>query len=287
MKHLRLLVAATLALLPTLAFADPVSAVVSIGSMAASWGGASGLVGAVTAGAGVTGSMVAAGMSFAGATLSLVGNATKNKKLMDLGNIAAVAGAAGSLALGATAPSSAEVAKETAKKAAQAASPASEAAAAVTAEAVGNAAPAVAEAADAVQAANSAASAPMSHEAWRASELRSSGLVNRAAAPSSSPILDAIKNASTKTSAFLRENKELVKIGSEAIKGALSKEQSPASATAAADAARREAYNAGIINSQGGFPLRIDPNVQVTQVSVASPNRYVPLRGLVNSYTGA
>lgn len=71
---------------------DPVTAIVAIGSMAASAGGAAALVaGTVTFGT------VAAGLAFAGGALTLIGSVTGNKNLTKIGTIASVVGGVGGL----------------------------------------------------------------------------------------------------------------------------------------------------------------------------------------------
>ena len=66
---------------------DPVSAIIAVGSMTATYA-------AATTFAAMT---LAQGLIFAGAALNLVGNVTGNKKLMVLGAVVGLAGAAGSL----------------------------------------------------------------------------------------------------------------------------------------------------------------------------------------------
>ena len=70
---------------------DPISAAISIASMAGSYA-AAGTFAAMT---------VMQGITFAGAALSLVGNVTGNKSLMKLGMVAGIAGGIGALAEGA------------------------------------------------------------------------------------------------------------------------------------------------------------------------------------------
>jgi len=68
---------------------DPVSAIIAIGSMGATYAAAGYTFAAMT---------VLQGITFAGAALSLVGNITGNKTLMKIGMVAGIAGGIGSLA---------------------------------------------------------------------------------------------------------------------------------------------------------------------------------------------
>lgn len=80
---LKILIGILILLLPSVASADPISAVISIGGMMSATAGTLTLM---------------KGITFVGSALSLAGNVTGNKKLMKIGNIAALAGGVGSWA---------------------------------------------------------------------------------------------------------------------------------------------------------------------------------------------
>lgn len=80
---LKILIGLLAIMLPSAAFADPVSAVLSIGGMMSATAGTMTLM---------------KGITFVGSALSLAGNVTGNKKLMKIGNIATLAGGVGSWA---------------------------------------------------------------------------------------------------------------------------------------------------------------------------------------------
>jgi hypothetical protein len=80
---LKILIGILILLLPSVASADPISAVISIGGMMSATAGTMTLM---------------KGITFVGSALSLAGNVTGNKKLMKIGNIAALAGGVGSWA---------------------------------------------------------------------------------------------------------------------------------------------------------------------------------------------
>jgi hypothetical protein len=85
---MKLLTALVLLCFPALAFADPISAVISISTMA---GIAKGGMAALT---------LAKGIAFAGSAINLVGNVTKNKKLAKIGAITGLVGGVGMVAEG-------------------------------------------------------------------------------------------------------------------------------------------------------------------------------------------
>lgn len=128
---------------------------------------------------------------------------------------------------------------------------------------------------------NSAATAPSSAQMPNASILGS-----QAVQPAASPVADALATASKHVGSFLKDNKELVKLGGGLIEGAMGRNAADSRQQAEFDYLnqRRADYNAGVQGS--AIPFRIQGGQNVTNVPVQDPMRFIPQRGLVNNNAG-
>jgi hypothetical protein len=98
-----------------------------------------------------------------------------------------------------------------------------------------------------------------------------------APAGSSQSIMDSIRTASESVGSFVKQNKELVKLGSGAVDGYMkSRDKRDALSEARADEGRRrEQYNNSILNSRIGFS--VNPGQNVNAVAPTDPTkRFVP-----------
>ena len=273
---MKLLFALFLLLFAGAASAEPISA---------------GLIALGTAAGAGAGAALMTGLMVAGTAISVVGTVTGSKKLSRFGALVSLAGGIGAGYQALTAAGT-QVAESSAATAALSQTPvAGEAAVAtgvsgsdVVARGLEEAAPGLVN-----QAAGAAAPAAVEAAAPAITNPLDARLAaGTAATPASlSPVADALATASKHVGSFLKENKELVKLGAGAIDGAM--RGRAASDLQAADWARedqrRADYNAGI-QSGSNVPFRVQPGVNVTQTPVQDPNRYIPQRGLINQNTG-
>lgn len=289
MTLIKLLVAGLLAFLANSAHADPVSAVIAVATMV----GSAGAIAATATG-------ILAGISFAGAAVSLIGNVTGNKKLMKIGAIASAGAGLASLATSAlnAGTGAANAAQETfraaeladtanvsaAADAASGASGAASTAAAETAAAdVGrNVGRNVAQNGTAASAAPAAPAAAATTEAVAPAVTETGGQVTKGTA-----FGDAAKRAGS----FIRDNKELVNLGGGLVKGAMeykSVRDKYGDARGLAEDERRwvderrKAYSDSV-RAAAAAPMPTVNDVNINQVTPQDPTkRYVPVRGLVN-----
>lgn len=287
----KFLVFLSLALLAGAAHADPISAVLSIGTMLSSG----------VAAVGIAGLTLTQGLMFAGGALGLAGAVTGNKKLRNLGGVLGLAGGLSELAKG-LASSGAAAAGEAgsgagAQQLAQTATtPAEQVAAEVSGQAgseVVKAAGDVATAdADAINAALSQSgnapaqaatqAATPASESFRASANYGPGMVQ---APASGGLATAAKNVGS----FIKDNKELVQLGAGLIGGAMKStgDEDLLNRRAELEQEAQGRYSASVtgIRQPGQF---IRPGVDVTaNRPIQNPIRYVPKRGLIQSARGA
>lgn len=245
------------------------------------------------AGAGASAALVT-GMMIAGTAISVVGTVTGSKKLTRFGQLLGLAGGVGaaysaltSAATGvATQGAAAAAATETAGAGAAAES-FGVASGQATARGLEQAAPGMIDAAAGAAPAAAEASTPALRGVDAAMADAGAGATNTAAA-ASSPVSEALSQASKHVGSFLKDNKELVKLGSDMIGGMVnraSQEDAFAARIAREDQLRAD-YNAGI-QSGSSIPFRVNPGVKVTQVPTQDPNRFVPQRGLINQTSGS
>lgn len=285
MTLIKLLVAGLLAFLANSAHADPVSAVIAVATMV---GSASAIAATATG--------ILAGISFAGAAVSLIGNVSGNKKLMKIGAIASAGAGLASLATSAlnAGTGAANAAQETFRAAeladtanvsaaADAASGASGAASTAAAEtAAADAGRNVAQNGTAASAAPAAPAAAATTEAVAPAVAETGGQVTKGTA-----FGDAAKRAGS----FIRDNKELVNLGGGLVKGAMeykSVRDKYGDARGLAEDERRwvderrKAYSDSV-RAAAAAPMPTVNDVNINQVTPQDPTkRYVPVRGLVN-----
>jgi hypothetical protein len=283
MKKLLLLLA--LFLVPGLASAEPVSAIMAIATIMGGAGGA-----------------MATGLALAGSAISLVGAITGNKKLKKVGSVVSLVTSAGSALSNAFggAAAAGEAAGETVGAGAEAlgqtaVSPAAEVAAgaaggenALAGEVLNRQAlqTGLTEGVNAGQAAQSAGQAALTGSANVGQAARIAGQVVQ---PSAGP------SALSRVGSFIKENKELVNLGGGLVKGAMEgygqerAVKDAAKRAEEAEARRRAQFNASIlgINPQGQF-IRPDADV-VSGQQTQDPARYMARarRGLIRSTQGA
>ena len=285
MTLIKLLVAGLLAFLANSAHADPVSAVIAVATMV----GSAGAIAATATG-------ILAGISFAGAAVSLIGNVSGNKKLMKIGAIASAGAGLASLATSAlnAGTGAANAAQETFRAAeladtanvsaaADAASGASGAASTAAAEtAAADVGRNVAQNGTAASAAPATPAAAATTEAVAPAVAETGGQVTKGTA-----FGDAAKRAGS----FIRDNKELVNLGGGLVKGAMeykSVRDKYGDARGLAEDERRwvderrKAYSDSV-RAAAAAPMPTVNDVNINQVTPQDPTkRYVPVRGLVN-----
>jgi hypothetical protein len=236
------------------ALADPISAIVAIGTMVGAAGAAGAATGAATVGlAGAIGAMtLTQGMMFAGGAISLIGNATKNKKLMNFGNILGIAGGVGELGKGllASANTSGLLAEEGVKAAA----------------------PAVADAAGAAE------TVPAVQNPMRGVESAAAKAAAAGKTAQNASLLDNMVDGLKGTGKWVNDNKELVKLGSGIIEGAAKNyaQQNELDQQEAYLDRRRREYSDSV-KGMAPVPDMFDPNADPTAGRpVQNPVRYVP-----------
>lgn len=300
---------ALLALVPGVAFADPISIVAGIGSIAAAGGTAA--VAATVAGTAsfLTGLQVVAG------AISIVGGITKNKKLQKIGAIGSLAAGIGSLAQsltgGASAASSAADAAGSfgdpsgwglTDAATEAASFASDAGGlASTANEVANATNSAQDFAqvaqqnvptelgtDAFELANQAPQAPVEPASFRPSHNYGDGMTGAETGAYDKGLAraDQIVKSETSGSMFekvlkaMKDNPEATRLGSGLITGAMRYvgQQEAIDAEQQAYEQRRRDYSQSLQGLR--IPGRVNPNANITRnVQPQDPTRrYVPMR---------
>ncbi len=257
------------------ALADPISAFAAIGTA----------VGAGAAAAVTTGIMVV------GTAISVVGTITGNKKLARFGGLVSLAGGVGALyqtmSQAATGVATNAAASTAAAEGATATASGVSSGQAV-ARGLGEAVPGLVDAGAAAAPAVAEAAAPAAQQLTGIdAAMADAGAGATSATSAASPVSDALAQASKHVGTFIKENKELVKLGGDLIGGAM---RSQAAANQLEDAAaierqKRADYNAGI-QSGSSIPFTVNPNVTVTQVPVQDPQRYIPQRGLINQTQG-
>lgn len=281
----KFLVFLSLALLAGAAHADPISAVLSIGTMLSSG----------VAAVGIAGLTLTQGLMFAGGALGLAGAVTGNKKLRNLGGVLGLAGGLGELAKG-LASSGAAVAGEAgsgagAQQLAQTATtPAEQVAAEVSGQAGSEVAKAAGDVATAdMDAINSALgqSAPVQAATPASESFRASA--NYGPGMSQAPAAGGLATAARNVGSFIKDNKELVQLGSGLIGGAMkgSGDQDLLDRRAELEQEAQGRYSASVtgIRQPGQF---IRPGVDVTaNRPIQNPVRYVPKRDLIQSARGA
>lgn len=267
--------------LSTSAMADPVSAIISIITIASTGG-------AVIAG---TASLLG-GLAFAGASLSLIGNVTGNEKLARIGAVVGAGAGLANLAKGAIEAASAGTAADLAdaSRAADAAGASYEASAAEAA--LSNTPTAVDAAADigavadpgAQALADAGAEATQAGQAYAApSELAGA---EAPAGPAAAAAQGKEAGSITKVGKFIKDNKELVDLGGGLVKGAMGPLEVDTKLKSQREYLQylkdKDAAFSTSVTNGAKVPFRVNPNAQVTQVDPQDPNRYVPVRGLVN-----
>lgn len=282
---IKLLVAGLLAFLANSAHADPVSAVIAVATMV----GSAGAIAATATG-------ILAGISFAGAAVSLIGNVSGNKKLMKIGAIASAGAGLASLASSAlnagastlSGASAADVAKESFRAAeladtanVSAAADAASGAGLANTEAVADVGRNVAQNGTAATGASTGVPAATG-EAATPVPAETAGPVTK-----STTFGDAAKRAGS----FIRDNKELVNLSGGVIKGAMeykSVRDKYGDARGLAEDERRwiderrKAYSDSV-RAAAATPMPTVNDVNINQVTPQDPTkRYVPVRGLVN-----
>lgn len=248
------------------ALADPVSAIVSIGSMASAAGGVAAIGTAVSTG--LAGMTLASGLQFVGGAIGLVGSLTGNKKLRNIGGLMALGGGLTSLFKDGAAGAAGDAAKSAGK------------------EALGQTPVAPVDEAYAAQAAGKAAEGAVPAGA---ADFGAPAEVGEPMVQSFAQASEATKSAAKDTSLIgrlaegIKSNKELVKIGAGLVSGA------------AQGYMQREAVKdqeAALVRQQGRFSRSVEgvnpmgqfinPNAAaVTDVAPQDPMRYIPRRGLV------
>lgn len=285
MTLIKLLVAGLLVFLANSAHADPVSAVIAVATMV----GSAGAIAATATG-------ILAGISFAGAAVSLIGNVSGNKKLMKIGAIASAGAGLASLATSAlnAGTGAANAAQETFRAAeladtanVSAAADAASGASGVTSTAAAETAAAdvgrnVAQNGTAASAAPATPAAAATTEAVAPAVAETGGQVTKGTA-----FGDAAKRAGS----FIRDNKELVNLGGGLVKGAMeykSVRDKYGDARGLAEDERRwiderrKAYSDSV-RAAAAAPMPTVNDVNINQVTPQDPTkRYVPVRGLVN-----
>ena len=269
MKKLLILL---LLLSPVAAWADPISAIVGLASIAGS-----GV--AVTGFAGLT---LASGAMLAGGVLTLAGSITGNKKLAALGSLVGVAGGIGSMLSGSAAGAAGGAAADAGETASAGAKALAQTPAAGGGTVAGGEAAAAADAGEAAvgEATNSAAT-QVQPSATKSALYGPAGY----GATSGGGVLDQLAAAGKGVSNFVKKNSELVNLGGGLLKGAAegySNEQLLKNQQAYQDT-QRARFNQSVqgITPQGQF---IDPNANVTNTGVQDPTRYVPRRaGIIRS----
>lgn len=253
------------------ALADPVSAIVSIGSMASAAGGVAAIGTAVSTG--LAGMTLASGLQFVGGAIGLVGSLTGNKKLRNIGGLMALGGGLTSLFKDGAAGAAGDAAKSAGK------------------EALGQTPVAPVDEAYAAQAAGKAAegAVPAGAVPAGAADFGAPAEVGEPMVQSFAQASEATKSAAKDTSLIgrlaegIKSNKELVKIGAGLVSGA------------AQGYMQREAVKdqeAALVRQQGRFSRSVEgvnpmgqfinPNAAaVTDVAPQDPMRYIPRRGLV------
>lgn len=269
------------------AAADPISAIASIATIVGS--------GATVAGIAAGAISLTQGLMVAGGALGLVGAVTKNKKLQTLGGVLGLAGGFGQLAgkLTSAASATGEVVGAGAEQLGQtagAAAPAEQIAAEVGNQAANAAADAATDVAtadmnsinEAMASANSASGPAAAQGVAEAPGFRPSQ--NYGPGASGGGLADAAKTVGS----VIRDNKELVNLGSGLIKGAM-EGRAANSALDRRDAFERESqarFSASVsgIDQPGQF---VRPGVDVTAGrQTQNPIRYVPRRGLIRTARG-
>lgn len=284
----KFLVFLALALSSAAASADPISAIASIATILGS--------GATVAGIAAGALSLTQGLMLAGGALGLAGSLTQNKKLQMLGGALGLAGGLGQLAGKLTsAAATGELASAGAEQLGQTASvtaPAEQVAAEVGSQAAGAAADVATDVAtadmnsinDALSSSAATTSGPATPSTV-ASEFRPSqnygpGLTD---AGGGGGLADAAK----KVGSVIRDNKELINLGSGLIKGAMdsrsASDQLDRRAQLEQEAQARYSDSVTGIAPAGRF---VRPGVDVTAGQPQNPIRYVPRRGLIRSARG-
>lgn len=285
------------------AAADPISGLAAIG----------------TAFGASAGAAVMTGLMITGTAISAVGAITGNKKLAKFGSLVGLAGGigAGIQALTSAATTVAETSAGTAALSQTAApgvmSPAAEVAAEgavssgvpssagdVVARGLNEAPSALVDGAAAGGATAPSALTPAAQAMTPgpgAVEAASSGaagagngselLAGEIGTSTGSPVADALRTASKHVGSFIKDNKELVQLGSGLISGAMNRGEKADLLQQQIDYEdrRRAEYNAGIQGSR--IPFQVRGDVNVNNVPPRDPMRYVPQRGLINQQQGA
>jgi hypothetical protein len=279
----------TLLLASASAAADPISAIASIATIIGS--------GATVAGIAAGALSLTQGLMLAGGALGLAGALTQNKKLQTLGGVLGLAGGLGQLAgkLTSAASAAGEVVGAGAEQLGQTAAavaPAEQVAAEVGNQAANAAADVATDVAtadmnsinEAMASANSASGPAAAQAAQGAPEVTGFRPSQNYGPGAGSGLADAAKTVG----AVIRDNKELVNLGSGLIKGAMESR----SLDSAADRRERfereaqERFSASVsgVNQPGQF---IRPGVDVTSGrQPQNPIRYIPRRGLIRSARG-
>jgi hypothetical protein len=289
----RLLTFLLLACAPTLALADPFSAIAAIGSA----------IGSATAGM-----TLLSGMTMLGTTLSVVGAVTGNKKLAKFGGIMGLAGGLGSLLKAGMEAAATSAGTQQLAQSAAGVAPAQELAneaaqAALEASSAAGSGAGAAAALSPIDALTQAQNAGLGVEDLGVAKPAVPPGADAAAGPLSqtssidnpSPVRDALRKLEAATAPpsqdaslldrlalGIKNNKEVVKLGAGLVSGAMQGRQKREllKDEEAAMIRQQQRYSDSVkgIAPAGQF---INPGADVTNVPTRDPMRYVPRRGLV------